>query len=194
MCVIFDEVELYYHPDMQRKFVYQLLHGLQQLKFKNLRSIHFLIITHSPFILSDIPKDNVLFLKKDGHAANVVGMKTFGANIYSILKHSFFLEDGAIGDFSQHVIDDLNNRINFFHLWRNPDDDTVDRRIYKSLSRNYRELLKSKSLDFKTVKERIDVDYMDSVISLIQEPVTQDYLERKLSDIKNEINHVASED
>lgn len=192
--VVFDEVELYYHPDMQRKFVYQLLNGLKQLRLKNIRSLQFVIVTHSPFILSDVPKDNVLFLKKDGHAAKVDDMKTFGANIYSILKHSFFLEDGAIGEFSQYIIDDIINRINLVCLRKDPNSDTLDKRIYKSLPLKYRNLLHNKQLSEKNLLEIINVDLVESLIALIQEPVTHDYLERKLADIKSSMNYVAPQD
>lgn len=194
VAVVFDEVELYYHPDMQRKFVYQLLNGIKQLHLKNIRSLQFIIVTHSPFILSDIPKDNVLFLKKNGHAANVDDMKTFGANIYSILKHSFFLENGAIGEFAQSVIDDIINRINFFGLWKEPNSDTLDRRIYNSLPSRYQKLLQNKQLSNNSITKIVEVGLMESLTSLIQEPVTHDYLIRKLSDIKKDLNYVAFED
>lgn len=77
--IIFDEIELYFHPEYQRRFVFELLERLDSLKkgthIPKIKGINILFCTHSPFILSDIPKQNVLFLgdKKD--------FKTFGANI-----------------------------------------------------------------------------------------------------------------
>ena len=88
--IIFDEIELYFHPEMQRTFIANLIDGISQLSLKNIRSIQIMLVTHSPFILSDIPKINVLFLKSDGHASAQEDMKTFGANIHHILKNSFF--------------------------------------------------------------------------------------------------------
>ena len=90
--IIFDEIELYFHPEMQRTFIANLIDGISQLSLKNIRSIQIMLVTHSPFILSDIPKINVLFLKSDGHASAQEDMKTFGANIHHILKNSFFFE------------------------------------------------------------------------------------------------------
>lgn len=53
--VIFDEVELYFHPELQRSFMGLLLQALQNAHFKNLHGINIILATHSPFLLSDIP-------------------------------------------------------------------------------------------------------------------------------------------
>ena len=63
---------------------------------KNLdTNINILFITHSPFILSDIPKQNVLFLE-NGKPSEKKNMNTFGANITDLLADSFFIEDGLM--------------------------------------------------------------------------------------------------
>ena len=101
--LIMDEIELYYHPDYQKKFVKHLLDSLASMSFKDIKSINIIMITHSPFILSDIPKQNVLFLK-DGRPYNEMQENTFGANIHSLLQNGFFMEDGTIGDFAKERI------------------------------------------------------------------------------------------
>lgn len=40
-------------------------------------------------------------------------MKTFGANIHHILKNSFFLKDGTMGQFAQKEINKIIQEINF---------------------------------------------------------------------------------
>lgn len=101
--LIMDEIELYYHPEYQKKFVKHLLDSLASMSFKDIQSINVMLITHSPFILSDIPKQNVLFLK-DGRPYNEMQENTFGANIHSLLQNGFFMEDGTIGDFAKERI------------------------------------------------------------------------------------------
>lgn len=101
--LIMDEIELYYHPEYQKRFVKHLLDSLASMSFKDIRSINVILITHSPFILSDIPKQNVLFLK-DGRPYNEMQENTFGANIHSLLQNGFFMEDGTIGDFAKERI------------------------------------------------------------------------------------------
>lgn len=91
--VIFDEVELYYHPEMQRQFVHYLMEALSCVKFQHLKGINVILATHSPFILSDIPLSNILRLG-DGEMKDD---ETYGANIIDILGSSFFL-DYTIGE------------------------------------------------------------------------------------------------
>jgi predicted ATPase len=103
--LIFDEAELYYHPEFQRVFVKRLLERLAMCNISrsNIRSINIMIVTHSPFILSDIPESNVLYLgTKDGHLPS----HTFGANIYDLLQDSFFLESD-IGELAYSKINEL---------------------------------------------------------------------------------------
>lgn len=97
--VIFDEVELYFHPEMQRSFMGLLHQALQNAKFRNLRGINIMLATHSPFILSDIPHSNVLCL---GENANGVE-GTLGANIIELLGNSFFLSS-VIGNVATQEI------------------------------------------------------------------------------------------
>jgi energy-coupling factor transporter ATP-binding protein EcfA2 len=103
--IMFDEIELYFHPEMQQSFLKYLLDYLDTLEVQTDFVINILFITHSPFILSDIPSDNILFL------GNKVppGIKTFGANIHTLLAESFFLEHSFMGDFARTKINDLIN-------------------------------------------------------------------------------------
>lgn len=91
--VIFDEVELYYHPEMQRQFIHYLMEALACVEFKHLRGINIILATHSPFILSDIPLSNILRLG----SGEMKDEETYGANIIDILGSSFFL-DYTIGE------------------------------------------------------------------------------------------------
>ena len=106
--LIFDEAELYYHPEYQRQYVKRLLERLAlcHINRTNIRSINIIIITHSPFILSDLPDTNILFLHKGDEEEEEVPQKTLGANIYELLKSGFFL-DYAIGDMVQQKLQDI---------------------------------------------------------------------------------------
>jgi len=104
--IILDEIELYFHPEYQRKYIMELLDGIAKLNFTQIKSINFIMATHSPFILSDLPSACVLKLQDGNPFASEIG-STFGANIYDLLKDSFFLENGFIGDFAQEKIESL---------------------------------------------------------------------------------------
>lgn len=106
--IILDEVELYYHPEMQRRLVADLIENFQRLKTKQrsaISAINVCILTHSPFVLSDIPVSNILRLNDDSQNADE--SQTFGANIHDLLKSNFFLNNGFVGDFAKKVISDL---------------------------------------------------------------------------------------
>ena len=79
--IILEEVELYFHPEMQRGFVRKLLDNIRNIQLQSIKAINVCFVTHSPFILSDIPDANVMFLKVENKISKVVNKeeKTFGA-------------------------------------------------------------------------------------------------------------------
>lgn len=116
--IIFDEVELYFHVDYQRSFISKLLQAIEMLKLQRIKNINIMFLTHSPFILSDIPSRNVLRLE-NGIPSNNGQKGTFGANIHEMLNDSFFLDKGAMGGFAKKHIEDIAKEIvdsNFIEL------------------------------------------------------------------------------
>ena len=108
MNVIFDEVELYYHPEMQRQFINIMMKTLKSVHFANMRGVNIIVVTHSPFVLSDIPDSNVLCLGEGEQLAS----KTLGGNVMEMLGNSFFMSN-SIGDVIKEEIAsivDLYNR------------------------------------------------------------------------------------
>lgn len=185
---IFDEIELYFHPEMQRTFISYMLDGLKQMRFKNLEGIQILLATHSPFILSDIPQSKVLFLDKFGHHAKIDGMCTFGANIHSMLRHSFFLQDGTMGDFAQKVINDTLSMVNFYVLMHKllAAKGNVDyvlssnRSIIASLPSELQQTISSR--DFKNYLESEYKNIIDArnIANILQEPIVKQALIEQL--------------
>jgi hypothetical protein len=103
--IIFDELELYFHPELQRTLVNDILINVKKLDLKKINAMNILFITHSPFILSDIPSQNILVLEKDGSPKkDGLNLQTFGANIFDLLKHNFFLENGPMGELAKTTI------------------------------------------------------------------------------------------
>lgn len=102
--IVFDEVELYLHPEYQRKLIYRFLQTIQSCRFANIESIHIVMATHSPFVLSDIPIQNVLMLKNGDVYKDA--KQCFCANIYDILKSQFFMTS-PIGEFARDKINDI---------------------------------------------------------------------------------------
>ena len=113
-----DEPDLSLHPEWQRRYIHEFMNTFS----KEDKKLHLIFTTHSPFLLSDIPKQNIIFLDKDKdeNCKVVDGLKekkqTFGANIHTLLSDSFFMEDGLMGEFSKgkinEIIDYLNGKNN----------------------------------------------------------------------------------
>ena len=155
VCLIFDEAELYYHPEYQRDFVYNLLQYISWLNLGWINSIQVIIATHSPFILSDITSDNILFLKGGQDYRMLMTEKekrefaekgTFGANYYELLRNSFFLEDNAIG---KHAVTQIEKVINIYRE--------------KDIPKRQKEYQKNKAM-FRGLCKVIGDDYLRGVV------------------------------
>ena len=150
--VLIDEPDYTLHPQWQKEFI-QLLISFLRINFSE-KYISIIVTTHSPFLLSDIPKQNIIFLDKDekGNCTVVDGLKekkqTFGANIHTLLSDSFFMEDGLMGEFAKAKID-------------------------KAIT-----LLNKDKLDEKELK------YCEQIISIIGEPIVRNQLQRMLTNKK----------
>ena len=90
-----------------------LIKGLVKIIENKNISIHFLPITHSPFVISDLPKENVIFLERleNGQCKNISNIidikQTFGANIHTLLSHGFFMKNGLMGEFAKEKIQSI---------------------------------------------------------------------------------------
>jgi predicted ATP-binding protein involved in virulence len=190
--VIFDEIELYFHPEMQRNFISTLLHGLQQLPLEGIKSLHFIIVTHSPFVLSDIPAQNILLLEKGGNKADKSEVVSFGANIHTMLMNSFFLKGGAMGQFAKETVLRMIDQVNAVYLKGklNRFNGNVERmmsnyyQIFRTLPGKYQEQLKKGYID----ESDIDWQFIGKMTDVIQEPVIRRRLKEVLEWRKNYVD------
>lgn len=110
ICLILDEAEICFHPEYQRLFVSRLLFLIKSLNLNRFCAFNIIIATHSPFILSDIPRDNILYLDKGIAQEHDHFVKPLAANISDILYQSFFLRNGFIGEWARTKINSLLKR------------------------------------------------------------------------------------
>lgn len=178
--IIFDEIELYYHPDLQRTFIKDTLESLKNVELKNIDCINFILITHSPFILSDIPNSNILFLNEYGKSDNFASsIKTFGANIHDLLKHSFFLEEGSMGEFAK---DKINETIAFLKYNKL----TVEISTIDPKNLNIIKLKQEELAELRTQFNNDSKDFHKSLIDVIAEPLLQIKLSEMYDEAFNE--------
>ena len=161
-----DEVELYFHPDLQRKFVKLLVDALNNSTWSQIASINITLVTHSPFVLSDIPACNVLCLSR-GKVEDVYD-RTFAANIHDLLNNTFILPD-TIGDLAKHHIVDFvtiyNEQVEW---WRKQDEAKTERTPDNSAYNQY-------------VLNRDRFEYVCNIVG-------DDYLRKELADMMDELD------
>lgn len=107
ICMVLDEVEICFHPEYQRTFVDKLLSLFVRTGLNRTFNIHVIIVTHSPFVLSDIPKGNILYLDEGKNVTEEKELDTFGANVNELLCQSFFLDGGFMGELARKRIESL---------------------------------------------------------------------------------------
>lgn len=131
--LVLDEVELCFHPEYQRRFIHNLIEIIKRLQLNNRCAINIIFATHSPFILSDIPNCNILYLQ-EGQQVTDICIEPFGANIHDILTQSFFLENGFIGEFAQKKINRVIETINKINK-KKPNQRKLDTESYEKLKK-----------------------------------------------------------
>jgi|GEM_PF-3241355 hypothetical protein len=97
--ILFDGAELYMHPQWQRCLINDIILFLEAINKPNryFSNITLLFSSNSPFLMSDLPTEHIRRFSDDDHETS---LKSFGQNIFDILKDQFFMPDGTIGEFA----------------------------------------------------------------------------------------------
>lgn len=106
---IFDEPDTSLHPEWQKSLVDRFRSFFSLLGKTDKH--HIIITSHSPIVVSDLPRENIIFLDKNASGECVVKEpkdmeRTFGANIHSLYRSSFFM-NGVMGEFAEGKINDV---------------------------------------------------------------------------------------
>ena len=190
LILMLDEADLTYHPEWQREFINIFTGFLTKIYPPECcKNIQLLISTHSPILLSDMPGENVIYLKCDSkagaskmdnlEASNAKGKKTmvqkslpsetFGQNIYTLFKYNFFLEKGTIGAFAEKKI----------------------KKLIKDLE-NIEKLVYEKNYNISSLKHNLN-EYW-ALAKLVGEPIISGKLKLRIQQIINQIKSLEQED
>ena len=181
-----DEGESTLHPNWQKMYIKYIIDFFQ----KNIpnKKIHIIFTSHSPFILSDLPKENVIFLdkykenddevkkgnQKIGNCKNVtkeIELKTFGANIHTLLSNGFFMSDGLMGKFAKGKIKEILEYLN----------DTKNKVKLKTIHEG----------QIKAIIESIGEDFLrNKLLSLYHKKLTENEKEKEKGILKNKIEEL----
>lgn len=169
LLILMDEAELALHPQWQKVFIYHFVDFISE-RFAAYQ-VQIIITAHSPFILSDMPPHCVVLLKKGDHHTIVVDSlelkrETFGANIHELFTDSFFLQDGLMGEFARHKIQDLIKEINERNTISLEEFET---RFKKWINIIGEPFIKSKILEL--VAKKSDIPVIDQIINQRNEEI-----------------------
>ena len=112
--LLIDEIDLYCHPLWQQKLLNYLIEEVKA-QYSD-KKVQIIFTTHSPIVLSDMPRSNVIFLKRENNSCSIDEeghhAETFGANIYKLFDDAFFLgKKGQIGEFARKKIQAIIDKI-----------------------------------------------------------------------------------
>ena len=184
--ILLDEPDIYLHPNWQKKFIKNLI-DFFKINYPD-KILHIFITSHSPFLLSDLPKENVIFLEKykkdedkdqkEGNCKNVtkdIDIKTFGANIHTLLSNGFFMSDGLMGEFAKSKITEILDFLN-------------DKEELKTIKKE----------QIKPIIESIGEDFLrNKLLSLYHKKLTENekeiekgILENKIEELKRQLKEL----
>lgn len=176
--MILEEVELYFHPELQQQFIKYLLDGINQLDLSSIKGIHLLLVTHSPYVLSDIPKQNVLALNKDGRPSERK-LQTFCGNIHNMLKDSFFMSEGTQGAFAQWEIGHLMAALEIHRIFKNENREEIDG-IPSSLLELIDDIRNNKGEVYGSFGRYLSSDKVNTIYHFSYEDFCEDFSEKQL--------------
>lgn len=114
LIVFLDEMETSLHPEWQRRLVWDTIRFFET--FAPLVRVHIIFASHSPILLSDIPKGNICFLPLRRNTYFNKRMdkiwrtqldemdNTFALDIFDLYRIPFFLHNGTIGEFARNKL------------------------------------------------------------------------------------------
>ena len=118
-----DEPESYLHPEWCRTFINDYINAYKEVKnylismndgtFNPDKRFTLVFATHSPFLLSDLTNDYIIYLEKEnGRITELKADKeSFAGNIGEMYNTNFFMHN-TIGEFARTRLMDIIERIN----------------------------------------------------------------------------------
>lgn len=172
--LLLDEPDISLHPKWQKELINDLVNNFKDKE----NFLNIIITTHSPILLSDLPSNNITYLKKVDNTSFIDKREnlTFGASIYSLLNDSFYMEEGTSGEFAKEkikgIIGDLktkeNNLLNkneLLYIINQIGEPYLQYKIRNIFDEKFKEEIKNNQIDILK-KERAN---LDKQIKLLEE-------------------------
>ncbi|WP_323592048.1 AAA family ATPase [Aliarcobacter butzleri] len=214
--ILLDEPEIYLHPNWQKKFIKNLI-DFFKINYPN-KILYIFITSHSPFLLSDLPKENIIFLDKfdeketklkypklkingleNGNCINVsehIELKTFGANIHTLLSNGFFMNNGLMGEFAKNKIRTI--QITYKYILHRHKQKSLNKKEHKKSRRFIKTQLKMlwhiQSIIGERFLQTIMKNYLQEIEEILfgNEKAIENEIER-LENLKQSIKNVKNQ-
>lgn len=116
MIILLDEPDSNFHPEWSRRYINTLVNILNNRKLERSFKFQVIITTHSPFMISDIPKQFITCIdvvEENGELKRKITKANFGlmSNFYDLIKNNFFMKS-PIGEYANKIFDSLISNIN----------------------------------------------------------------------------------
>jgi len=189
LLILLDEADLGLHPKWQRQYLYNIVETLKESSY-NL-NYHVVCTSHSPFIVSDLPKDNIVFLNKGKIDYLKDNEYTFGENIHTLLNDSFFMQkDMMMGKIAEYK---LRECFDFFEEVF--DHEKQIEKIYnnetgKEIEKETLEIKEKKLNELKQAKEMLKIKYQKNCkyYQGLQNIIGEEYLQIAFQNSLEECN------
>lgn len=161
--LLLDEPDASFHPEWSRKYIDSITKFLNQVSFGRVIKFQIIISTHSPFIVSDIPKEHIICIDviedELGNLHRIAKKSNFGfmSNFYDIIQSDFFMSS-SIGEFAKSVFDDIIKRINGWKEYDREEIEKVESIISsigeKIIKMKLEQMVKDKNLELMPQKQK----------------------------------------
>ncbi|WP_435625260.1 AAA family ATPase [Flagellimonas sp.] len=110
--ICFDEADLYLHPSWQTEFFEKMISIIPRMYSGQYQ---FIISSHSPFLISNLPRQCLLVLENSGGQKVIDGVdlfkETFAGNLYSLFSEPLFLGEKRMSSFAEKTIINIEKAI-----------------------------------------------------------------------------------
>nr|WP_158560956.1 AAA family ATPase [Paenibacillus contaminans] len=122
--LLLDEPDASFHPEWSRRYIHYLTECIRLAELNEGIKFQVVIATHSPFIVSDVPKEHITCINVTQDLMRIVKKADFGlmGNFYDIVKNDFFL-DSPVGEFAKGLFKRIMGRIK---EWREYDGEEIE--------------------------------------------------------------------
>ena len=199
--ILMDEPDQRLHPNWSRQFIQLLVNAIETINKKNYNekslNVQLIISTHSPFLLSDIRKQDLILLDPDKDNSDTKrfnirqdNFNTFAANLYDIINQSFFLEN-TVGEFANQKIEKACKKV--FGDDFNEDVKSID--ISNSCGKKAlceKTIFQHKYESGKITDE--DIKVLEYMVNQISEPIFRNSLKTELKIRQKWLREIKNDD